>query len=315
MTRQEKGLWVTVIVLTAGVVFMGSWMLFSGVLFGDGKQKSKQDPLVVASIQDRAITEEEWTGELKKRYGSEVLMTMMNRQAVRLEAEAANIKVTPQEVDQELERMGQGYGSKERFLQEMEQQLGLSEELLKAETEYRLTLEKIATADVKIDNAEIDQYLEQHPDQFRPKKQLNLSIIKVERELEAEEVLDRLENGEDFASLAAEVSIDEYTRGNGGRLGLVEEDDPFQPETLMETALSLNKGDIAGPIKLDDSYAVVYVQDILVPEAPDENLIRETVRKQLALEQSVSLSELESQLRDKYGARIVAGIPSKQHNN
>lgn len=315
MTRQEKGLWVTVIVLTAGVVFMGSWMLFSGVLFQDGKQKSEQDPLVVASIQDRAITEEEWTSELKKRYGSEVLMTMMNRQVVSLEAEAANIKVTPQEVDQELERMGQGYGSKERFLQEMEQQLGLSEELLRAETEYRLTLEKIATADVKIDDAEIDQYLEQHPDQFRPKKQLNLSIIKVERETEAEEVLDRLESGEDFASLAAEVSIDEYTRDNGGRLGLVEEDDPFQPETLMETALSLNKGDIAGPIKLDDSYAVVYVQDILVPEAPDENLIRETVRKQLALEQSVSLSELESQLRDKYGARIVAGNPSKQHNN
>lgn len=305
MTRQEKGLWVTVIVLTAGVLFMGSWILFSGVLSQDNN-KSDLAPHVVASVHDRAITEEEWTSELKKRYGSEVLMTMMNRQVVELEAAATNIKVTPQEVDQELERMGHGYGSKERFLQEMEQQLGLTEELLKAETSYRLTLEKIATADVEIDDAEIDQYLQQYPDQFRPKKQLELSIIKVEQETEAEEVLDRLENGEVFADLAEEVSIDEYTRDQGGRLGLVEEDDPFQPETLMETALSLSKGDIAGPIPLDEGYGVVYVQDILIPEESDENLIRETVRKQLALEQSVSLSELEGQLRDKYGARIIA---------
>lgn len=305
MTRQEKGLWVTVIVLTAGVLFMGSWILFSGVLSHDNN-KSDLAPHVVASVHDRAITEEEWTSELKKRYGSEVLMTMMNRQVVELEAAAANIKVTPQEVDQELERMGHGYGSKERFLQEMEQQLGLTEELLKAETSYRLTLEKIATADVEIDDAEIDQYLQQYPDQFRPKKQLELSIIKVEQETEAEEVLDRLENGEVFADLAEEVSIDEYTRDQGGRLGLVEEDDPFQPETLMETALSLSKGDIAGPIPLDEGYGVVYVQDILIPEESDENLIRETVRKQLALEQSVSLSELEGQFRDKYGARIIA---------
>lgn len=315
MTRQEKGLWVTVIVLTAGVLFMGSWIFFSGVLFQEENKKPEQDPPVVASVQDRAITEVEWTEELKKRYGSEVLMTMMNRQVVALEADATNITVTPEEVDRELERIGQGYGSKERFLQEMEQQLGLSEEMLKVETEYRLTLEKIATADVKVDEVEIDQYLSQHPDQFHPKKQFNLSIIKVDTESEADEVLDQLENGEDFASLAAEVSIDEYTRDNGGELGLVEEDDPFQPEVLMETVLSLSKGDIAGPINLKDSYAIVYVEDILVPETPDENLIRETVRKQLALTQSVSLSELERQLRDKYAARIVAGVPLALHNN
>lgn len=315
MTRQEKGLWVTVIVLTAGVLFMGSWIFFSGALFQEESNKPEQNPPVVASVQDRAITEAEWIEELKQSYGSEVLMTMMNRQVVALEAEASDITVTPQEIDRELERIGQGYGSKERFLQEMEQQLGLSEEMLKAETEYRLTLEKIATADVRIDEAEIDQYLKQHPDQFRPKKQFNLSIIKVETETEANDVLDRLENGEPFASLAAEVSIDEYTRENGGRLGLVEEDDPFQPEALMETVLSLSKGDIAGPIRLEDSYAIVYVEDVLVPETPDENLIRETVRKQLALEQSVSLSELEGQLRDKYGARIVAGAPATQYNN
>ncbi|WP_106769524.1 peptidyl-prolyl cis-trans isomerase [Paenibacillus faecalis] len=315
MTRQEKGLWVTVIVLTAGLIFMGSWLFFSGVLFQEGNKKTEQHSPAVAFVQDKAITEAEWIEELKESYGSEMLITMMNRQVVALEAEASGITVTSEEIDRELERIGQGYGSKERFLKEMKQQLGLSEEMLMADTKYRLTLEKIATADVKVDEAEIDQYLEQHPDQFRPKRQFNLSIIKVETEKEANDVLDRLENGESFADLAAEVSIDEFTRDHGGRLGYVEEDDPFQPEALMETVLTLDKGDIAGPIDLEDSYGVVYVEDILIPETPDENLIRETVRKQLALEQAVSLTELERQLRDKYGARIVAGVPEVQHNN
>ena len=49
------------------------------------------------------------------------------------------------------------------------------------------------------------------------------------------------------------------------------------------------------------------MKDIIEPQAPSEESIRKAVRKQLALEQSVSLSELERQLREKYEARISAG--------
>lgn len=88
---------------------------------------------------------------------------------------------------------------------------------------------------------------------------------------------------------------------------MVEEDDPFLPPELLEAALSLEPGDIAGPISLTDTYAIVYVRDIIEPQAPSEESIRKAVRKQLALEQSVSLTELERQLREKYEARISAG--------
>lgn len=310
MTRREKGLWTAVIVLTAGTLFMGSWMLFSGALFKDGKEDGPSGPQVVATLQGKPITESAWTGELKKRYGTEMLVSMLNKMAVDLEAEEMGIQVSPEEVEQEMARIGQGYGSMERFLQEMEMQLGMTEELLRSETEYRLKLEKIATVDVKVTEEEIDQYLEQYPDQFHPRKQLDLAVIIVQTEREANEVLDRLEAGEDFEKLAAEVSIDEYTKDYGGRLGLVEEDDPFQPENLMDTALMLDEGDIAGPVELEDSFAVVYVHDIIVPETPDPDLIRETVRKQLALEQADSLTELESRLRIKYDAKVMAQLTS-----
>ncbi|ANY73579.1 peptidylprolyl isomerase [Paenibacillus ihbetae] len=306
MTRQEKGLWATVIVLTAGVLVMGSYMLFSGEGSRAGSPSGNGPSPAVATIQDKAITEDEWVRELKKRYGHEMLMTILNRKAVALEAEARGIDVTKSELEAEIDMMSRTYGSKERFFAEMEHQLGISEEELRIETTYRLLLEKIATADVHIDEQQIDSYLEQYPDQFRPKKQLNLSMIEVASEAEANQVMDRLEAGEDFADLAAEVSLDEYTRGDGGKIGLVEEDDPFVPSELMEAALTLEAGDIAGPIELEDNYAIVYVEEIVEPKVPSEESIRESVRKQLALEQSISLTELEQQLREKYEARIVA---------
>jgi foldase protein PrsA len=286
---------------------MGGWMLFSGILSQEASPPWKDGSQPVASIQDRAITEDEWVDELKKRYGREMLMTMLNRHAVALEAKAKGIDVVAAEVDAEIEVMSHSYGSKERFLSEMEDQLGITESELKTETMYRLLLEKIATSDVHIEEQQIDSYLEQYPDQFRPKKQLNLSMIEVASEDEAERVMDRLENGEAFADLAAQVSLDEYTREDGGQIGLVEEDDPFLPPALLDAASTLEPGDIAGPILLTDTYAIVYVKEIIEPRAPSEERVREAVRKQLALEQSVSLSELERQLREKYEARISAG--------
>ncbi|MDH6675383.1 foldase protein PrsA [Paenibacillus sp. LBL] len=307
MTRQEKGLWATVIVLTACVIGMGGLMLFSGIFSKEASPPLKDGSLAVASIQDRAITEDEWVDELKKRYGRDMLMTMLNRQAVALEAKAKGIDITTAEVDAEIDVMSRSYGSKERFLSEMEDQLGITEAELRMETTYRLLLEKIATSDVHIEPQQIDAYLDLYPDQFRPKKQLNLSMIEVASEDEANQAMDRLENGEDFAALASEISLDEYTREEGGQIGLIEEDDPFLPPALLDAALELESGDIAGPISLTDTYAIVYLHDIIEPKAPSEDKIREAVRKQLALEQSISLSELERQLREKYEARISEG--------
>lgn len=88
----------------------------------------------------------------------------------------------------------------------------------------------------------------------------------------------------------------------------MEEDDPFQSQALLETATLLEAGDIAGPIRLEDTYGIVYVHDVIEPPTLSEESIREAVRKQLALQQAVSLSELEQQLREKYEAKIFAGV-------
>ena len=87
------------------------------------------------------------------------------------------------------------------------------------------------------------------------------AITKADEEAlkKAEEVKARLEAGADFATVAKEVSDDKATAENGGELGWIfrgEMGDAFD-----EVAFSLEPGQIGGPIKLADGYAIILVEE------------------------------------------------------
>ncbi len=90
--------------------------------------------------------------------------------------------------------------------------------------------------------------------------QVNARHIVVRTEAEAQEVLDRLEAGEGFATLAAEYSIDSTTREFGGNLGWFARDELLQPE-LENVAFELEVGQMAGPIQTSLGYHILQTMD------------------------------------------------------
>ena len=96
--------------------------------------------------------------------------------------------------------------------------------------------------------------------------------ILVGTEAEAQEVMDRLSNGEDFAALAQELSLDPGAQGNGGELGFVTSDQ--LPEPLAEALHAAQTGEIVGPIETEYGYDVAQVTDrrptVLTPDQYDE---------------------------------------------
>ena len=72
--------------------------------------------------------------------------------------------------------------------------------------------------------------------------------ILVATQAEAESVLQRLNNGETFEALAAEVSRDVTTRDTGGNLGFFTRDDLTTPQ-LADLAFTLDEGEMAGPVE------------------------------------------------------------------
>lgn len=266
---------------------------------------SEQGEMVVAKIGDTEIKSSELQQHLLHKYGAELINEMLDREAVRLEAEEAGIKVQREEVDRELKRMQQGYENEAQFYDSMKTQLGLEKEEIREDVFYRLLSEKIATRGIKISEQDIDAYMKAHPEEFGKIRQLHIQKILNDSKEQALRTIDLYKSGRDFAQLAKERSLDTATAGDGGDLGWVEEGDPFVPAEIMKAAKALKVGEISVPIETADGYVVVRLKDRKEATRGSEVEMRDAVRKQLSLQIAPPLSEIVKNLRAKRNAVIL----------
>lgn len=79
--------------------------------------------------------------------------------------------------------------------------------------------------------------------------------ILVDTEEEAQDILQKLEEGEEWNALAAEYSLDDSNKDNGGDLGWFSYDDMV--EAFAEAAFSLDEGEISEPVESDYGFHIV----------------------------------------------------------
>lgn len=307
----KKGLWSIIgglCLCTTILLFMLLVQLFSdkGNLNAAGIGERTDSNKVIARIGDREITLNELYEDLARSYGTEVLNRMIDNHAVRLEAELLGISVTTAEIEGELRRMSVGYNDMNEYFQAMKEQLGLSKEDLYADAEYNLLLEKITTKDIEITDKQIDDYMRLHKDEFKARKEFHIQQIILATEDHANKALNELKKGIDFAVLVRDRSIDDASASSGGDLGWVEDNDPFVPSEILRAAALLQVGKISGVIELSNgNYAIIKLLDQKTEEQESEEVVRERVRKQLALQKALPVKEVVQQLRKKHGAIII----------
>ncbi len=106
-----------------------------------------------------------------------------------------------------------------------------------------------------------DDYVKSAP----PCEQIHLHEMVLGSEPEAEQVKKLLAGGAAFEALAMERSKDDATRSKGGDLGLMTTD--TVPDPLATAVKDAKAGQIVGPVRLDDGWAVLKV-DSRAPEPP-----------------------------------------------
>lgn len=118
-----------------------------------------------------------------------------------------------------------------------------------------------------------DHMTEQVPEQAL---QVHVRGILVATEEEAQDVMDRLGGGEDFADVAQEVSGDPTSRENGGDLGWFPEG--FQNKEFDDVAFGLEPGTVSEPFPTAQGYWVIEVL-----EREDSRPLDEDVKQQLGV--------------------------------
>ncbi|NCO68134.1 MAG: peptidylprolyl isomerase [Nitrospirae bacterium CG_4_10_14_0_8_um_filter_41_23] len=221
-------------------------------------------------------------------------------------AKVGNVKITQADLEREIknlpdfaQKIFEGSGGKERFLNELIKKELLYQEALKKgldkNTEYmkkvedfkKITLigqllEKEIESKTKVTDQDVKDYYEKHKEDFAPVSQIRMSLILVKTEEEAKKILERLNKGEDFAKVAKKSSINLSSAKNGGDLGYLSRGQ-MTPE-LEAAAVRLKTGEISEPLKTQSGYQIIKVTDKKIGKVVEFERVKNFISQHLSAE-------------------------------
>ncbi len=226
------------------------------------------------------------SGDLEKRLQAEILTNLIEARLVEQGAAALDIEVTDAQVAEQREEIVEQVGGQEQFDQLVESS-GLTDEQLDREFRLLVLQEKVQeqlTSDLEVTDEDVEAFYEENKE-----ARYDLASarhILVETEEEAQEVLRRLEAGEDFAELAKELSTDTGSGAQGGDLGEFTRD-RMVPE-FADAVFNAEPGDVVGPVETQFGFHIIEVTD---RSAPSLEEVSEDIRAELSQGQGQEVVE------------------------
>lgn len=214
---------------------------------------SKKTLQVMAVVNGEQITRTDLGRECMRRFGNEVLESMLNRQLILDACAAQNIVITEQDVDDEVDRIANKFGlPRDRWLQLLREERGFSEQ------EYRTTvvwqmiaLRRLVADKIQVTPEELKMAFES---EFGPK--VRARMIAVSSKEKADQVLAAAAaKPESFGDLAKQYCEDPAVASARGVIPPIRmhTGDP----TLEQIAFSLKPGELSSVIKVANLYYIL----------------------------------------------------------
>ncbi|SHG66928.1 peptidylprolyl isomerase [Ornithinibacillus halophilus] len=225
------------------------------------------DPDVVVETEAGDITKEDYYNEMKNRVGEGLLQEMIIFKVLE-----NNFDVTEEEVTARVENTKKYQG--DNFQMFLYDQGFMNEEDYTEYMRQTILQEKLAFEDFSFS----DEDLQAKYDEMVENNEIEIkaSHILVEDEDTAKEIKQKLDDGDDFAELAAEYGTD-GTKDKGGDLGY------FATGRMVaefeEAAFGLDENEISGPVETEHGFHIIQVTD-----KPTFEEKKEDVRLQLSYE-------------------------------
>jgi peptidyl-prolyl cis-trans isomerase SurA len=259
---------------------------------GDGSNSG-----IVAKVNDYKITATELEAYYASQYQDQdepenpeqaqmlrlnLLRELIDRHLILQKAESLGLMAVDDEVDQQLENYRSPFDSEDEFTASLADR-GMSIEDLRLEVRRRLTIEKLfnkqITARVTVTEEELRGYYEQNVAAFTfPEQQVHLAQILVTNVEEVpvpnlrnddatdakaakekiEMLHERVEKGEDFATLAQNYSEDPDSTPNGGDMGFFAQSSLEKAHINLRRAVaSLQPGEVSDIVETDGQHRIL----------------------------------------------------------
>lgn len=273
---RNRILYAIVITLIAALALTGVGCSKDGVSLGGGGGKG-----VAATVNGEEILESEVQAELDRaaaanpgmydgdegaaRRESDRLQVIdyLVQQALFLQAAAdKGIEVTDEDVATEIDMLKTSYGDEDTWNEALAQSGHTEEtldEMIRAQVMTRKLAESVAAEELAAEPSddEIQAYYDQNEYLFStPAERLGRHIL-VADEAAAQAALARVKGGEEFATVAAEVSEDPGSKDSGGDLGW--SDGNGFVEGFREAYQTLPVGEISDLVKTDFGYHIIQI--------------------------------------------------------
>lgn len=197
----------------------------------------------------------------------QVIVQLIQQELIKQEADRLSVKVAATEV---AERFGQVRGqfqTDDQFQQALAQN-GLTSTTLRERIREQLILEQVqsrAIGNLAPTEAEIraaygngQRFEELHVRHILFTVQAPTE--EAAKKKKAEDTLAQLKDGADFVALAKKVSEDTTTKAQGGDLGTVTRQTPFD-QTFLNAAFALKKGQISGLVRTQFGFHIIKVDN------------------------------------------------------
>lgn len=267
----------------------------SGLLFlagcNDNEEQSSDNTETVVQVNDTEITEEEFTGELKNTYGSQVLNDMV--QSALINEQAEEMDITEEQLDEELADFKEQVGVQEdeELLTLMESQLGVQiESIDEFKEDYlkpQVVVYDLAEADVDVSEEDKEAYFEENQEDL---ESANARHILVEDEETAEEAVTRLDDGESFEDVATDMSTDPGSAEQGGDLGFFNRGQ-MVPE-FDEAVFSMEEGEVSEPIESEFGFHIIELIEVRDTYEELEGDVEEALRQEQRLDETEVMQNL-----------------------
>lgn len=249
-----------------------------------------------ASPQVAQQLEADPEGAYESQLQAQILSQLVVSELLDQWAEDLSVEASKSDVEEERADLIEQLGGQEAFDQAVTES-GLSPEDIELQLRQRVLQSKISEAvagDVEVTDAEIQAYYDENAATQYGESAVARHIL-VEDEAKAEDLRQQLDDGADFAELAAEHSTDTGSAEQGGELPQFGRGQ-MVPE-FEEAVFAAKPGEVVGPVQSEFGFHIIEVMELNAGQELED--VRDDIEAQLTEQKQGELLQGELQERTK----------------